>query len=227
MTFGTMQGAVRLWDLPVRLTHWSFVALIPALWWTGEEADIATHKTLGLVMLGLVVFRLLWGVVGSSTARFARFVRGPGAVLDYLRGGTADQRIGHNPLGALSVVALLGLLAAQIGAGLFAQDVDGLESGPLATYVAYETADAAREWHHLLFNLLAAVIVLHLAAILFYRVVKRDNLITPMITGKRSYGRTVQTPAIAPAWLALVVAALSAAIAWWVSLGAPLPGGAA
>jgi cytochrome b len=213
---------VKLWDLPVRLVHWSFVLLLPALWWTGEEGELELHRTIGYVMLALVLFRLVWGVIGSGTARFANFVRGPGAVLRYLRGERDGPALGHNPIGALSVLLLLSLLAAQVGAGLFAQDVDGIESGPLAYLVEYETADLAREIHHLLFNVLLAVIAVHVVAVLWYRLVKRDDLITPMVTGQRTFDPPVEPPAAAPAWRGLVLAVAVGAIAWWVSLGAPL-----
>lgn len=218
-------GRIRLWDLPVRLVHWSFVGLLPALWWTGETGDIATHKTLGLIMLALVAFRLIWGLVGSQTARFASFVKGPAAILAYLRGKTKPA-IGHNPLGALSVLALLGLLGTQVGYGLVAQDVDGLESGPLSYLVSYETADLARGWHHLLFNVILAVAALHVAAVLFYLLIKHDNLVTPMIIGDKVYAEPVDAPRTAPFWRLAASAATAAVLAWWIGLGAPLPGAA-
>lgn len=217
----TAPEAVRLWDLPVRLVHWSFVALIPALWWTGEEGDLDTHKTIGLVMLALVLFRILWGFAGSSTARFANFVRGPAAILAYLRGNDREPVVGHNPLGALSVVSLLGLLLAQVGLGLFAQDVDGMESGPLSHFVSYDAADTARELHELGFNLLMALIVVHLLAIGWYALFRRDNLVAPMVSGRKRLSSLA--PRIAPLWRALVIAAIAAAFAYWISLGAPLP----
>jgi cytochrome b len=211
---------VRLWDWPVRLIHWSFVLLMPALWWTWKANEIQLHETLGYVTLGLVAFRLLWGVFGSQTARFAAFVRGPKAIWSYLR-GTAEPTAGHNPIGALSVIALLGLLAAQVVIGLFTQDVDGIESGPLTYLVSYETADAARHWHGLLFNVLLGLIVLHLCAILFYAVVKRDNLVGPMLTGRKRMD--VAEPRFAPWWRIAVGIAISAGLAYWVSRGCPLP----
>lgn len=210
----------RIWDLPVRLVHWSFALLLPAMWWTAEEGDIETHVTLGLVTLALVLFRLLWGLWGSETARFASFIRGPAAIRDYLRAAPAEVRPGHNPLGALSVVALLGLLAVQVSIGLFTQDVDGLESGPLSYLVSYDFADGAREWHELGFNLLLALVGLHLAAIAWYRLRKRQNLVGPMITGK---GEATTALRFAPAWLALATLAISGAVAWWIGQGAPLP----
>jgi cytochrome b len=214
-------AAVRLWDAPVRIIHWSFVALLPALWWTGEDGDLDTHKLIGIVMLGLLAFRVIWGFAGSSTARFAGFVRGPARVLDYLRGRHAEPVVGHNPVGGWSVVLLLTLLIAQAAAGLFAQDVDGIESGPLSYLVSYETADAARELHHLLFNILLGLIAVHIAAILFYAVVKRNNLVTPMLTGRRRFAENVRAPVIAPLWRAGAAGAVAAALAYWISNGAP------
>ncbi len=215
---------VALWDLPVRVVHWGFVICIGLLWWSGEEGNLDLHKTVGYTMLGLVVFRVLWGLVGSSTARFSRFVKGPGAILAYLRGGDGQPSVGHNPLGALSVLLLLGLLGLQVYLGLIAVDVDGIESGPLSYLVAYETSDAARGWHHLLFNVILAAAALHVAAILFYVAVKRDNLIGPMVTGKKRYAAAVSAPARAPITRAVVLAAVSWAFAWWVSKGIPIPG---
>ena len=213
--------SIKLWDLPVRLVHWSFVLLLPALWWTGEQGELDLHRTIGYAMLALVVFRLVWGFVGSGTARFASFVKGPAAVLAYVR-GTGTPGIGHNPIGAISVLLLLGLLAAQVGFGLFAQDVDGIESGPLAYLVEYDTADWARGWHNLLFNVLLGVIAIHVLAIVYYRLVKRNDLVTPMVTGNKSYDTAVAAPTLAPLWLALVLAVLAGGLAYWVALGAKL-----
>lgn len=217
----------RLWDLPVRVVHWSFVILLPALWWAAEiKSDIELHKTLGYIMLGLLVFRILWGFVGSSTARFGRFVRGPRGVVSYLRGlrsENAEPIVGHNPIGGWSVIALLLLLTVQLLAGLFAQDVDGIESGPLSYLVSYETADAARAVHQQVFNILLGLIVLHLGAIIFYRLVHRNDLVLPMVTGRKHFATAVPEPTFASGWRVLVCAAVAIALAWWVSLGCPLP----
>jgi len=198
---------VRVWDLPTRTFHWSIALLIPALWWTAREEDIETHMMLGQVMLGLVLFRLLWGLMGSSTARFAGFVKGPGAVLAYLRGMPAG--VGHSPLGALSVMAMLLALAVQVGLGLFATDSDGINMGPLAHLVSPETSDTLTDRHETMFNLLLALIGLHLAAILFYLLAGRRNLVTPMVTGKDE-GEAGMTPA--PAWRFAVCAGLALAL---------------
>lgn len=217
----------KLWDLPVRLVHWSFVALLPLLWWSAEEGRLDLHRTLGLVMLALVAFRLLWGLVGSETARFAVFLRGPRAVAAYvrgLRGCTHAPVVGHNPLGGWSVLALLGLLAVQVTLGLFAQDTDAVQSGPLNYRVSWDTAKALSAAHEVGFNLILGFTALHLAAIVYYRVVRRDDLVRPMVTGKRAFPAGVAVPKLAPLWRAGVCAALAGALAWWLSLGGPLPG---
>ena len=135
---------VRIWDLPVRISHWAIALLFAVQWWTGETGRLGWHRLAGYAVIGLVVFRLLWGLLGSSTARFASFVRGPRAVFAYLAKlrvrGDGRFRIGHNPLGGWSVVLMLALLAVQAGLGLYAIDTDGLESGPLAARVSFETA---------------------------------------------------------------------------------------
>ncbi|MET0179405.1 MAG: cytochrome b/b6 domain-containing protein [Novosphingobium sp.] len=220
---------VKLWDLPVRLVHWAIVVLLPWQWWTHETNDIELHKLLGYVTLGLVVFRLLWGVVGSSTARFGHFVKGPGGIGAYLRAlraNASEPVVGHNPLGGWSVIALLALLTAQVALGLFAQDVDGIESGPLSYLVSYDQADAAREWHETVFNLMLAAIALHVVAIVWYLAVKRDNLLAPMITGRKRFDQPVQPPALAAPWRMVPCAFAAAAFAWWIALGCPLPGAA-
>jgi len=181
----------------VRIVHWSFVALLPALWWTAETRQMDLHFTLGLTMLGLVVFRLVWGVFGSSTARFTQFVKGPGAVLRYLKTPDDAPHIGHNPLGALSVLALLALLGLQVGLGLFAQDTDAVSSGPLNHLVSWDTATAASDAHGIVFNVLLAIIALHVAAILFYRFVRKNDLVTPMISGRRAVATGVAQPPVA------------------------------
>lgn len=198
---------VRIWDLPVRLFHWAIVLLVPALWATHEWEMLDTHILLGEIMLGLVLWRLLWGVLGSSTSRFASFVRGPGAVLNYLKSG--GKAFGHNPLGGWSVIVMLLLLAVQVGLGLFASDEDALSEGPLAHRVSYETARTLAHRHETVFWVLVAIIALHVAAVLYYRIVRRDDLVTPMITGR---GAPVAGAAMVPAplWrflLSVIVAA--------------------
>ncbi len=174
------------------------------------------HRWAGYTLLALLLFRLYWGIFGSSTARFSRFVRGPRAIGQYLKGDWTTAA-GHNPLGALSVVALLGLLLLQVGLGLFAVDVDGIESGPLSLYVSFETGRAAAEWHEIVFSALQIVIGLHILAVFFYLLGKRQNLIGAMFSGKRSFENAV-TPMTPGTWPRLIAGILIAvAITWAVS----------
>jgi cytochrome b len=214
---------ILLWDLPVRIVHWSFVLLLPALWWSWQAGLMEVHRLLGYAALALMLFRLYWGFAGSDTARFASFVKGPRAVARYLAGRAGEPVLGHNPLGALSVVALLFLLALQIGLGLVAQDVDGLFAGPLAHWVDYETSELARAWHGTIFYVLLGFVGLHLAAILFYLLVRRTNLVGPMVTGRKRVPSCVAPSEPAPWRRALMGAAFSLAVTVWIAAGAPFP----
>lgn len=209
---------VRVWDLPTRLFHWTLVLLIPALYGTATSDRIELHVTLGLVMLGLVLFRLFWGLIGSSTARFGNFLKGPRGVVSYLN-GSAAHGVGHNPLGGWSVVLLLAVLSAQVGLGLFASDEDGLVAGPLAYLVDIETSETLTERHKTMFNVLLALIIVHLLAIVVYAA-QLQNLVGPMLSG--SADAPVGTAAMVGAkrWrlgLALVLATGVAGGLWtWV-----------
>lgn len=214
------RATIALWDWPVRLTHWGFVLLLPAMWWTAEEGEMERHKQLGLIFLGLLVFRIIWGLVGSAPARFSQFLRGPVAVIAYLRGRQTGT-VGHSPIGGWSVAALLTLMATQIGLGLISQDVDGLFSGPLNHLVTFETGDTAREWHEWLFNILLGLVAVHIAAILFYLLVKKNNLVGPMVSGRKAVDSAVIQPARGSMVAALGAALAAAAFAVWVWFGAP------
>lgn len=182
----------RVWDLPVRLFHWTLALLVVVSFLSGWNGGnwMVWHGRAGIAIVGLVVFRLVWGVVGSTYARFATFVRGPGAIIDYLKGQWCGA--GHNPLGALSVLGLLGMLAFQTGTGLFGND-DISFNGPLYALVNKETSDWIVGWHRQASWLLLALVVLHLCAIGFYRFVRQDDLITPMLTGRKTF--CVECPA--------------------------------
>ena len=176
------------------------------------------HIWLGIAVLTLLIFRILWGFFGSSTARFANFIRGPRAVFGYLRGEW--RGIGHNPLGALSVVALLGLVSLQVGLGLIASDEDGLMQGPLVNLVSMGVSDTATELHEELFNVLLALIGLHIAAILYYRF-KGKKLVSPMITGKGEVDPGVQPMRPGKGWVAILCLIVAIGITRWVIAGAP------
>ena len=207
-----------VWDLPVRLFHWVLAALILFSWWSIRNHHTDWHIWSGCAILTLLVFRTLWGFVGSSTARFASFVRGPGAVRDYWRGKWSG--IGHNPLGALSVLLLLGTIAVQVGLGLISEDEDGIYMGPLAVLVSTDTSDKARDLHELWFNVLLGVIALHLLAILYYRL-RGKGLTWPMISGKASMGPGQEPMRAGKWWAALICLAAGMAITRWIIAGAP------
>jgi cytochrome b len=207
-----------IWDLPIRLFHWVLVGLIALSWWSAEYHYDDLHIWLGIAVLTLLIFRILWGFFGSSTARFANFIRGPRAVFGYLRGEW--RGIGHNPLGALSVVALLGLVSLQVGLGLIASDEDGLMQGPLVNLVSLGVSDTATELHEELFNVLLALIGLHIAAILYYRF-KGKKLVSPMITGKGEVDPGVQPMRSGKGWVAILCLIVAIGITRWVIAGAP------
>lgn len=172
-----------MWDLPVRLLHWSIVLLIALSWWSAEESWDRVHFWSGYGLLFLLLFRILWGFAGSSTARFGSFVRGPSAVAAYLRRGAHD-RAGHTPLGALSVVAMLLALFVQISTGLIQIDDEDFIEGPLSGLVSYDLAVLAHDVHEIAFNVLLGLIALHLVAIAYYHLVRGRSLIRPMLTGR-------------------------------------------
>lgn len=211
----------RVWDLPTRLFHWSVVILVGLCWWTGENGREELHFYLGYAVCSALIFRLLWGLTGSSTARFASFVTGPSAVLRYVRQRFTWRLAGHAPLGALSVVALLALLFFQVGTGLFAGDEDGLMEGPLATFVSIDTSDAVRELHEQAFNVLLALIALHVAAIFLYRLALGKKLLGPMITGRARLDPGVEPMRPGKWWVAVICLVVAIGVTRWIIGGAP------
>ena len=173
---------IPLWDLPIRLFHWLLAAAIAAAVITANIGGNAMvwHGRIGLFIAGLIVFRLVWGLIGPTYARFSTFLPTPGSIGAYLRGQW--RGIGHNPLGSLSVLGLLLMVAVQVGTGLFAND-DIAFRGPLFDLVGKDTSDLLTRVHRIAINLLMTLIALHLAAIAFYAHVKKDNLVKPMIRG--------------------------------------------
>jgi cytochrome b len=207
-----------VWDLAVRLVHWTLAGLIAFSWWSVKNDHTDWHIWSGCAVLTLLIFRLLWGFVGSSTARFSSFVRGPRAVGDYLRGRWRGT--GHTPLGALSIIAIFLALAVQVGLGLIAEDEDGLYTGPLYRLVSSDTSDKARDLHELWFNVILGLIILHVAAIIFYRV-RGKHLTKPMITGRAVLDPGSQPMRPAKWSVALICLGIALAIVRWVIAGAP------
>jgi cytochrome b len=180
----TRSGARRilLWDLPLRVFHWSLLAAVTTAIVSGKIGGdlMGIHAKAGLAIVGLVAFRLVWGLVGSTHSRFSHFLPTPARILAYVQGRW--QGVGHNPLGALSVFGLLGVLAVQAGMGLFTND-DIAFLGPLASLVSESWQQKLTGYHHQLANLLFVLIGLHVLAIVFYARAKKDNLVKPMVTG--------------------------------------------
>jgi cytochrome b len=215
-------AAASVWDAPTRIFHWLLAGLFGFSWWSAETAHMDWHQRSGLAILLLLTFRVLWGLVGSSTSRFSNFLRGPRGIAAYLR-GEEPPLPGHNPLGGWSVIAMLTLLCLQVGTGLLAVDVDGIESGPLSYLVSFEQGRAAAGIHRLSFNLLLALIALHILAIAFYLVVRRRNLVARMLTGRDHTLPAEVEPMVRGKRRALVaVLAVALLFTWWISKGAPL-----
>ena len=179
-----MSVNIKVWDLPLRLYHWLMALAVLTSVITGELGGnlIDWHGRVGLLLLGLLVFRLVWGFVGSTHARFASFFPTLKRISAYLKGQW--QGIGHNPLGALSALALLATLAALVTTGLFSND-DIAFQGPLFNLVSQELSNKLSSLHALSFNALIVLVPLHLAAIVYYAKVKKHNLVVPMLTGKK------------------------------------------
>ena len=217
------RGAV--WDLPTRLFHWTLVGLIAFSWWSAEEEHLDWHIWSGIAVLTLLVFRILWGFVGSSTARFANFLQGPRGIFDYLRDMKGWRPVGHTPLGALSVLAMVGAIAVQVGLGLFALDKDGLYEGPLAFLISIDAAEEVADLHEDWFNVILVLIGLHIAALLFYRLVLGKKLVGPMVTGGRALDAGTEPMRPGKGWVALLCLVAAIAFSRWILAGAPPVGG--
>ena len=213
----TLLRPVRVWDLPLRLFHWLLVACLIGSFVTVKAGLMDWHFRFGYTALTLIVFRILWGFVGPRYARFATFLFGPAALLAYLRKAAhAPRTLGHTPVGALSVFALIAVVGIQASAGLFTSD-DIASEGPLARLVSNATVETAGWLHHFNELVILSLVALHLGAILFYRVFKRQSLVKPMVVGDKlvslASADAQPTRDDAPVRLrALVVAAVAVAI---------------
>jgi cytochrome b len=211
---------IRVWDVPTRLFHWSIVALVILSWLSADQGYMTVHLWSGLILLALLLFRLGWGVLGSTTSRFSDFLHPPHKVLAYLRTQVRGGRVlqaGHNPAGGLMVVALLAVLLAQVATGLFAND--GLKfSGPLALLVSDDASDRLTRIHGIIFNFILVLVWLHVVAVGFYHFVKGDNLVGPMVSGKKHRAHVPEgvTIVFAHPVLALGLALASAAVMAWI-----------
>ncbi len=179
----------KIWDPVTRLWHWVLAVAVTLAWILGEFMDFDTiewHFYLGYLVLGLLAFRYVWGFIGPRPVRFAGLISRPSAIWHYLRQISKREPSGtpgHNPLGSLSAISILLALTGQAGSGLFIESDDFFESGPLAGFVSERNSNLLTWWHHFLSDVVLALVVLHLAAILFYWYWKKENLVKPMITG--------------------------------------------
>lgn len=183
-----------LWDWQLRLCHWLMVLLIIACWWTADIHEIVYHSYCAYALLGVLVFRFYWGFAGPSSARFSQFLTGPAAVWRYVKNLSQRQlpvHAGHNPLGGYSALLLWFLLLLQIGLGLFAIDVDGFDGGPFTELLKFKTSRMVTGWHEIVFNVLLGFIALHLVAIAYYRLWRRQNLTAAMLHGKANIAAAV------------------------------------
>lgn len=224
-----MSTAKPVWDLATRLFHWSLVSLVALLWFSGEfggldisaelplfgqvfYSNMDIHALAGQAVFVLIIFRILWGLWGSTTSRFSHFVYHPGAILKEVRlllKGQTPETTGHNPLGGMMVISLVVLLLGQSLSGLFAND-DLFYEGPLAGLVSSDTSNMITGWHHRLFGVLQVLIILHIAAI-FYYLIRGKNLIKAMISGRCQSANTEEI-SIKPIWLGVISLGLATSV---------------
>jgi cytochrome b len=218
-----------VWDLPLRAFHWLFAVSILASWLTAQLGFswMKWHMRLGYWTLGLLIFRFVWGLVGPRHARFTSFLKSPADVLRYARNmknTIADPVVGHNPMGALMVIGMLALVSVQATTGLFATD-DIAWQGPYYPSVSTATAQLLSTVHRWNIDLIWLAIATHIAAILYYAFVKKDNLVPAMLTGLKSAERVPADQAISDSqvWKAVLIGLVSAGIVCWILSSAPPP----
>ena len=212
---------VRVWDLPTRVFHWTLVLSIVGLFITGNVGGNAMvwHFRIGLTVLALLLFRLVWGLVGGRWSRFASFIYSPRSIINYLKGnGKPEHSVGHTPTGAGSVFALLAILLAQVGSGLISDDEIAF-AGPLTRFVSGATVNLATNYHKNIGKwIILALVILHIAAIVFY-LLRKQNLIKPMLHGDKQLA--VAVPAsrddATSRMMALAIFGICVAFVWWVS----------
>jgi len=218
---GARATRTRVWDLPTRLFHWTLAAAVISQLVTGFAGIMEWHFRVGYAVLSLLLFRLIWGFIGGRWSRFAAFIYSPGSVMNYLRGRAhPDHLIGHSPLGAFSVFAVLAILVLQVASGLVADD-EIAAAGPLTRFVSGATVSLATGWHTAQGKwIVIALVTLHVLAVLYYVLVKRHRLVRPMISGDKLVVDGSAAPSrddAASRLLALVVFALCTAFAAWIA----------
>jgi cytochrome b len=213
---------VKVWDAPTRLFHWAIAVLVGFSWFSMHESWMELHFLSGYTILTLLLFRLVWGFVGSDTARFVGFLASPVAAfrhLAHIARREPDREIGHNAAGGWMVLVMLLLLVVQVVTGLFAND-DIMNEGPLAHLAGKPDSDWLTKIHDINFTLIEIAVALHVLAVLTYAVLKRQDLVRPMLTGRKRLPASLRAPRIASPWLAIAVLAGAAiVVALLVNLG--------
>lgn len=226
MTRGATRARVRVWDAPVRLFHWLLLALIGFSWWSGEQGNewMEFHEWSGCAILTLVLFRICWGFIGSDTARFAHFVRGPRVSYAYFRSvlqRRPEVYLGHNPLGGWMILSLLLVLLVQAITGLFGNDDSSYEA-PLSHWLSHSTSSFITALHAYNFDLLLGLIGLHVAAVLTHELVRRDDMIKAMFTGVKTGVTGATAGRMVSNWWAFAVLGSMAALVYallWIGGG--------
>lgn len=213
------QKSVKIWDIYIRLFHWLLVVCIIISVVSVRMDKMDVHFISGHVILALLTFRILWGLIGSRTARFVNFIRGPKTILSYLRDPNSKEfksTVGHSPVAALSVIALIVVIGVQVATGLISDD-EILLQGPLAKYVSGELSYQATWFHAINAKFIIGLVILHLLAIAFYYTLRKDNLVVPMITGSKKMAADdadnvvdLRTKNLAIAAVAIIVAIATA-----------------
>lgn len=215
-----------IWDLPLRIFHWTFAATIIGCWGTHELGSdyIDWHMRLGYIAMSLVLFRFFWGFVGTKHSQFKHFLVGPQGIISYLKSGKSTS-VGHNPLGSLMVVGMLLLVLIQSTSGLFVDD-EIFTTGPYFNALGDLVDDVMNTIHHNAFDIIGIAVAVHIIAIIFYQKVKKQNLVKPMITGYKSSEDVDESEAIVGSRVALavIIAITCAAFVYWlVVINAPPP----
>jgi cytochrome b len=218
-----------VWDLPLRIFHWLFACTVLASWYTSDQDHdlIEVHIQLGYFALGLLIFRIIWGVVGTKHARFISFIPKPKQLLEYIKSlkqSRAPTSIGHNPLGSLMVILMIILISLQAISGLFIND-DVYSAGPYNAIVSKDVERVMAFLHHHVFDYMIAAIALHLLAIFYYVRIKKESLIVPMITGKKLSKHMNDSDVIKHSrlWLAtFIIIMVTAFVYWLVVLNVPI-----
>ncbi|MBB1318714.1 cytochrome b/b6 domain-containing protein [Shewanella sp. SR43-4] len=207
------QQKIKVWDFPTRFFHWAMVSLVGGLWWTAEIGEMQWHQILAYLLMTLIIFRLIWGFIGSDTAKFTHFFVAPKKVIAYAKAQPKPKSIGHNPLGGYMVILLLSIIMLQLISGLFATD-DIFTEGPLMYLVSSDTAGWLTWLHKTNFNIILAMAAIHIIAVVVH-VAKGDNILKAMFSGYKLASKQITPPRLRSPWIALIIVLAIFVCVWW------------